>query len=124
MGLFRKRKVAKAPAKAPANRPAADEAPPVLSPVTSLIIGDMAMRAGQALLRRGVETGVLHGAKAKGGRLIRGRTLRETLIGTALAQVARSSVPGAILVGGGIVAKALRDRRRASKMRADRNADA
>jgi hypothetical protein len=82
-----------------------------LSPIVTLIVADLAVRAGDRLVRRGVERGLLGGKPAQIGRVIRGRTLKETLIGTVLAEVARRSVPGAILVGGGLIAQAMRDRR-------------
>ena len=40
-------------------------------------------------------------------------SITRALVGTALTRIATRSVPGAILVGGGILAKALYDRRRA-----------
>eukprot|EP01037_Dinobryon_pediforme_P007753 gene7753-7818_t len=92
-----------------------DEAP--LSPVATMILADMALRAGQALVRRGVERGILQGQPAPKGRVVRGRSLGETVVGTVLNEVARRSVPGAILVGGGLLAKALRDRHRAKTER-------
>ncbi len=105
MPLFRKKVVKTGP-----DQPVTDE--PRLSPITTLILADAAVRAGEALVRRGVQHGLLQGKAAKTSRVIRGRTLTETLIGTVLAEVARRSVPGAILVGGGLLAKALRDRSR------------
>ena len=36
----------------------------------------------------------------------------QTLVGTALARIATRSVPGAIVIGGGLLAKTLYDRRR------------
>lgn len=89
--------------------------PSALSPIVTLIVADLAVRTGDRLLRRGIERGLLDGKPAKTGRVIRGRTLKETVIGTVLAEVARRSVPGAILVGGGLLAQALRDRRLAKK---------
>jgi len=108
MALFRKRA---AKAKAPDAHNLE-----TITPVVSLIVADVALRAGGTLLRRSVELGLLKG-KAVPGRLIRGRTIKETLIGTALATVARRSVPGAILVGGGLLAKTISDRRRAKRQK-------
>lgn len=85
--------------------------------MTNLILADIALRAGGALLRRGVEkrlVGTSVGEK-KAGRIIKGRTMVQTLVGTALARVATRSVPGAIIVGGGLVAKSLYDRKRKRK---------
>jgi hypothetical protein len=81
------------------------------APVIALIVADVALRAGETALRQGIERGLLEG-KAVPGRVIRGRTFKETVIGTILAEVARRSVPGAILVGGGLIAKVLSDRRK------------
>ena len=66
------------------------------------------------MLRRSVEIGLLNG-RAVPGRVIRGRTIKETVIGTVLAAVARRSVPGAILVGGGLLAKIMSDQKRANR---------
>jgi hypothetical protein len=88
-----------------------DGKPPSLSPLLTVIAADLVLRAGESLVRRGVERGLLGGKPAQSGRVIRGATLQETVIGTVMAEVARRSVPGAILVGGGLLAKALRDRR-------------
>lgn len=98
--------------------PPADSATPSLTPLLSVILADLALRAGERLVRRGVERGLLNGKPAKTGRVIRGATLGETVIGTVMAEVARRSVPGAILVGGGLLAKTLRDRRIAREAQA------
>ncbi|MBN8502391.1 MAG: hypothetical protein J0M19_14775 [Sphingomonadales bacterium] len=82
--------------------------------MTNLIIADLALRGGGRLLRHAVERVVL-GTKYspdKAGNLIKGRSMAQTLVGTAVARIATRSVPGAILVGGGLLAKALYDRRR------------
>jgi hypothetical protein len=104
--LFRRKPVETAP-----------ETPPDsgirLSPIAELVVADAVVRAGQALVRRGVEQQLLRGRTAQTGRVLRGRTVKETVIGTVLAEIARRSVPGAILVGGGLLAQALRDQRRA-----------
>lgn len=98
-----------------AAKDAAEKVPaPSPNPMTNLILADIALRAGGALLRRGVEKGLVGsqlGAK-KAGRLIKGRSMVQTLVGTAIARVATRSVPGAIVVGGGLLAKTLYDRRR------------
>lgn len=100
---------------ASAAKSAADKVPaPSPNPMTNLILADIALRTGGALLRRGVEKGLM-GAKMgskKAGRVIQGRSMMQTLVGTAIARVATRSVPGAIVVGGGLLAKTLYDRRR------------
>ncbi|RQW42942.1 hypothetical protein EH199_15500 [Novosphingobium sp. LASN5T] len=94
---------------------------PSTNAMTNLILADIALRAGGALLRRGVERGLLGNrtGAAKAKKIIRGRTMGETLIGTALARVATRSVPGAIMVGGGLLAKTLYDRRHGKSAKAE-----
>ena len=94
---------------------------PSTNAMTNLILADIALRAGGALLRRGVERGLLGNktGAARAKKIIRGRTMGETLIGTALARVATRSVPGAIVVGGGLLAKTLYDRRHGKSAKAE-----
>ncbi|CAH0495807.1 hypothetical protein [Novosphingobium sp. CECT 9465] len=94
---------------------AIDKVPaPSPNPMTNLILADVALRAGGALLRHGVERGLIGTklGKKKAGRVIKGRTMMQTLVGTAIARIATRSVPGAIIVGGGMLAKTLYDRKR------------
>jgi hypothetical protein len=83
------------------------------NPMTNLLIADLALRGGGQLLRHAIERTVL-GAKFtpdKAKKIVKGRSMVQTLIGTAAARIATRSVPGAIVVGGGLLAKALYDRR-------------
>jgi len=94
------------------------------NPVANIVLADIALRGGGMLLRRAVEKGILtirydHG-RAK--RLIKDRTLGQTLVSTALAKVATRSVPGAIVIGGGLVAKALFDRAKRNEQKPDDDA--
>jgi hypothetical protein len=91
--------------------PPIEPEPPVLDPMVSLILADVAVRTGETLVRRSIDRFLLKG-RAVPGRVIRGRSITETVVGTVLAEVARRSVPGAILVGGGLIAKTLSDRRK------------
>jgi hypothetical protein len=89
-----------------------DLPPPSPNPMTNLVIADVAMRGGGALLRRAIETAVL-GVKysdKKAKNIVKGRGLTDTLLGTMAARIATRSVPGAIIVGGGLLAKTLYDR--------------
>lgn len=101
---------------------AIDKVPaPSPNPMTNLIIADVALRAGGALLRHGVERGLIGtklGAK-KAGRVIKGRSMMQTLVGTAIARIATRSVPGAIIVGGGMLAKTLYDRKRKTEAKVE-----
>lgn len=92
---------------------------------TNLLVADIAMRTAMRLFRRSVEKGLL-GARfdpAKAHEIVEGRTLGKTLLSAAAARMATRSVPGALLVGGGILGKALLDRtvsRRKSVRKGDR----
>lgn len=87
---------------------------PSPNPMTNLVLADIALRGGGALLRRAVEASLLGKAvgAGKAKKIIKGRTMGQTLVGTALARIATRSVPGAIVIGGGMLAKTLYDRRR------------
>lgn len=88
------------------------------NPMTNLLIADIALRGGGRLLRHAVETTLL-GTKYptdKARNIVKGRGMAQTLIGTAIARVATRSVPGALLVGGGMLAKALYDRRKGAQV--------
>ena len=103
--------------KAPRNalETAVDKAPsPSPNPMTNLIIADLALRGGGQLLRHAVERTLLGTkySKAEAKNLVKGRTMIQTLIGTALARVAVRSAPGALVIGGGLLAKSLYDRRK------------
>ncbi len=95
---------------------------PSPNPLTNLVMADIALRGGGRLLRHVVERGLLGTAYAAGkaGKIVKGRGMAQTLISTALARVATRSVPGAIIVGGGMLAKTLYDRRKgAARARAE-----
>ena len=86
---------------------------PSPNPMTNLLIADLALRGGGQLLRQAIERTVL-GAKFSPGKariIVSGRSMFQTLLGTAVARIATRSVPGAILIGGGLLAKTLFDRR-------------
>jgi hypothetical protein len=97
---------------------------PSTNPATNLIIQDVAMRAGGRLVRHTLEKGLLRGryggeaAKA----IVENRSLVNTLVSGMLARYATRSLPGAILIGTGLVAKTLFDRG-TSKRRARRAGD-
>jgi len=94
-----------------------DAPPPSPNPMTNLVIADIALRGGGRLLRHVVERNLLKTKYPKdtARSLIKGRGMAQALIGTAVARIATRSVPGAILVGGGLLAKALYDRRKGAK---------
>lgn len=94
---------------------------PSPNPATNLVIADIVLRTGTTLARRAFERGVLGASYSprKAKSILKGRTVSETLIHGALARVALSSIPGAIVVGGALVAKTLFDRSRARQARAE-----
>jgi hypothetical protein len=91
----------------------AEETVPGLSPdpMTNLVLSDVVLRTGGTVLRHAVERAMLGKAytPAKAQKVISGRSIGQTLVGAALARVATTSVPGAIVVGGGLLAKTLYD---------------
>lgn len=85
---------------------------PSPNPRTNMVIADVALRSGSMLARRAVERALLGSryAPRKARAILKGRTFGETLFHTAIAKVATRSVPGMIIVGGGLLAKTLYDR--------------
>ncbi|MFN3424278.1 MAG: hypothetical protein ACK40C_06195 [Novosphingobium meiothermophilum] len=82
--------------------------------LAGLVAADLVLRLGTSLLKRSVNQR-LGSAKplTKGtSGALKGRGIVHTLVGKALVGVATRSVPGAIVVGGGLLAKTLYDRRR------------
>lgn len=79
---------------------------------TNLLVADIAMRTVMRLFRRTVEKGLLRARfdPVKAREIVQGRSLGKTLVSATAARVATKSVPGALLVGSGILGKALLDR--------------
>ena len=82
------------------------------NPMTNLLLTDLVLRGGGQIMRHAVERSLLgtRYSKQKAKNIVKGRSMIQTIVGTALARVATRSVPGAILVGGGVLAKTLYDR--------------
>jgi hypothetical protein len=91
---------------------------------TNLMIAEIAVASAGRVARRSMEKGLL---KAKFEReqavaIVEGRGMAHTMITAAIARVATRSLPGALLVGGGLFAKVVFDRslsRRKSRRRGD-----
>ena len=83
------------------------------NPMTNLLLTDLVLRGGGQIMRHAVERTLLGTKypKDKAKNIVKGRTMVQTMVGTALARIATRSVPGAIIVGGGMLAKTLYDRR-------------
>ena len=97
---------------------------PSPNPVTNLIMADIGMRAVSYIVRSSVEKGMLRGRYGKqvARDIVNNKTTGQNLASFALAKVATRSVPGALVVGGGIAAKALFDlsRRRRARLSGDK----
>ncbi|MGX7952063.1 hypothetical protein ACWPM1_05790 [Tsuneonella sp. HG249] len=91
---------------------------PSTNPATNLIIQDVAMRAGGRLVRHTLEKGLLRGRYGGAGAkaIVENRSLVNTLVSGMLARYATRSVPGAILIGTGLLAKTLYDRGRSKRL--------
>lgn len=90
-----------------------DEVPPVSpNPMTNLVLTDIVLRSGGQLMRHAVERTLLGTKYSKQAArdIVKGRSFTQTLVGTAIARLATRSVPGAIVVGGAMLAKTLYDR--------------
>lgn len=98
---------------------------PSTNPATNLLVADIGIRVASRLFRRTVEKGLLRlkFPPEKASEVVEGRSLGQTLFSAGLARVATRSVPGALLVTGGIIAKSIVDRslsRRESNRRGTR----
>ena len=85
---------------------------PSRNPATNLLIMDIAMRGASLLAARGIEKAALRlrYTPDKAGEIVEGRSLVSTLAATSAARLATRSVPGFLLVSGGLLVKTLIDR--------------
>lgn len=95
---------------------------PSTNPATNMLIADIALRSAGRIVRNSMEKGMLHAGldREQAREIIDGRTMLSSLILYGASKVATRSVPGALLVGGGLLAKTLYDRgltRRAARKR-------
>lgn len=99
-------------------------------PATNLLIADIAMRSGTTLMRYFVERSLLKGryGAENAKQIVEGRSLKHTLASVIVAKIATRSVPGALVIGGGLLAKGLLDRggkrRKARRLAQSKNAHA
>ncbi|QNE06246.1 hypothetical protein [Croceicoccus marinus] len=84
------------------------------NPMTNLILTDIALRGVSRIARRVTEQKMLSKrySKENAKKVMAGRSVGETLLAAAVARAATRSVPGAVVIGGGLLAKALYDRRK------------
>ena len=105
-----RRAVQKAAAK---TRKGIEQAPgPSPNPATNLLIAEIAVASAGRLARRSMEKGLLKARfeKRQAVAIVEGRGMVHTMVTAAVARMATRSVPGALLVGGGLFAKVLYDR--------------
>lgn len=93
---------------------------PSPNPKTNLLIADIVLRGGSRIMRQVVEANLLKAkySPQKSRDIIKGRGIVGTLAGAAIARIATRSVPGALFVGGGLLAKALYDRSKGERAKA------
>lgn len=91
------------------------------NPITNLILTDIALRGVSRFARQMAEKKMLSKrySREDARKAIDNRSISETLMAAGLARVATRSVPGAVVIGGGLLAKALYDRSRSRKARAE-----
>ncbi len=85
---------------------------PSSNPATNLLILDVAMRGTSMIAGRAVQRAIL-GARydpEKAADIVKGRSLIQSMAATGAARLATRSVPGLLLVTGGLLAKTLIDR--------------
>jgi hypothetical protein len=85
---------------------------PSPNPATNVLIAEVLVRSAGRLARRAMEKGLLKARfeREQAAAIVEGRGLAHALVSTTVARVATRSVPGALLVGGGLLAKTLYDR--------------
>jgi hypothetical protein len=111
---------------------AAPASPDSVGSVTRSILAGIVMRTGSTLLKRGVDRGILGaapevlksaakaaGVAAAGAAATKApkpkRGIGSRLLTAAATRIATRSVPGAIVVGGALLAKTLHERRKNRK---------
>ena len=98
---------------------------PSTNPATNLLIADIAMRGVGRIVRTSLHKGVLRTrySQDKASAIVENRSIVSTLAIYGITKLATRSVPGALLVGGGLIAKTLYDRGK-SRVQSKRSGDA
>ena len=99
---------------------------PSNNPATNLLIMDVAMRGVSMMTGRAIEKALLRTRypSEKASDIVKGRSMVRSMAATSAARFATRSVPGFLLVTGGLLAKAVFDRslgRRESLRRAEQS---
>ncbi|ANU07290.1 hypothetical protein [Paraurantiacibacter namhicola] len=97
---------------------------PSPNPATNAIIHDVILRSAGRLTRMTVEKTLLRGryGSSAAKQMVENRSTLHALAAYGVTKLATRSVPGALLVGGGLLAKTIFDRsiqRRSAKRRGD-----
>ena len=85
---------------------------PSTNPATNLLIFDVVIRGASLVAGRLIEKGALRARyrPQKASDIVKGRSFVETMAATGAARIATRSVPGFLLVTGGLLVKAAFDR--------------
>jgi hypothetical protein len=85
---------------------------PSSNPATNLLIMDVAMRGASMIAGRTMEKALLSARYSgeKAADIVKGRTMIQSMAATGAARMATRSLPGFLLVTGGLLAKAIFDR--------------
>ena len=85
---------------------------PSNNPATNLLIMDVAMRGASMVFGRAMEKALLRARynPEKASDIVKGRSMVQSMAATGAARMATRSVPGFLLVTGGLLAKAIFDR--------------
>lgn len=89
---------------------------PSTNPFTNFLMADLILRAGSYVMRETVEKRMMQGryGKETAREIVRKKSMKQRVLALGLTTLATRSVPGALIVGGGALAKTLYDRRKAS----------
>ncbi|MDT0574912.1 hypothetical protein RM533_01790 [Croceicoccus sp. F390] len=93
------------------------------NPMTNLIVTDIMLRTISLAARRVAQAELLKtGLRGKEAeKLAKRKSLRRTLFSAGLARLATRSIPGAMVVSGGVFAKTLYDRSKSRRARHEGN---
>ncbi|WP_347303240.1 hypothetical protein V5740_01045 [Croceibacterium sp. TMG7-5b_MA50] len=85
---------------------------PSPNPATNLLIADVALQGATMLFRRSMQKGMLalRFDPDKAREIVQGRSMMQSAVSLLAGRMATRSVPGLLLVGGGLVAKTILDR--------------
>ena len=85
---------------------------PSSNPATNLLIMDVAMRGASMIFGRAMEKALLRArySDGKAADIVKGRSMVQSMAATGAARMATRSVPGFLVVTGGLLAKAIFDR--------------